>query len=166
MVSLTLYKLSAFTTQHLLITTILLQVYFIITLLLLLQLFWCTWKQELNGQSVNFCFFFNFCGDKSPFCGVTGTLCFGLWLTLPMGFKARVDPSLPAFYSHLCVMILRVNFEFPGQGQSLVPILHLGMVRLLLEWQPNVTSRTTRGRFEPRTLRPKAQRSTNYQLGT
>ena len=36
-------------------------------------------------------FFCNFCGDKSPFCGATGTLCFGLQLTLPMGFKARVD---------------------------------------------------------------------------
>ena len=36
-----------------------------------------------------------FCGDKLPFCGVTSTLCFGLQLTLPMGFKVRVDaPSL------------------------------------------------------------------------
>ena len=32
----------------------------------------------------------------SPFCGTTVTLCFGLWLTLPMGFKARVDAHLPA----------------------------------------------------------------------
>ena len=24
--------------------------------------------------------------EKSPFCGATGTLCFGIWLTLPMGF--------------------------------------------------------------------------------
>ena len=35
-------------------------------------------------------------------------------------------------------MILRVNSEFPCLG--LVPFLHLGMVRLLLEWPPNVTS--------------------------
>ena len=33
------------------------------------------------------------CGNKSPFCG---TLCFGPRLALPMGFKARVDPSSPA----------------------------------------------------------------------
>ena len=42
--------------------------------------------------------------------------------------KARVDPVL---YSHLCLMILRVNSEFPGQG--LVSILHLGIMRLPLE---------------------------------
>ena len=40
-------------------------------------------------------------------------------------------------YSHLHVMILlRVNSEFPGQ--DLVPSLHLGMVRLPLEWPPYV----------------------------
>ena len=37
-----------------------------------------------------------FCADKSPFCGAIGALCFRLWLTLPMGFKARVDTSSPA----------------------------------------------------------------------
>ena len=72
-----------------------------------------------------------FCGDKSPFCAATGTLCFRLQLTLPMGFKARVDPSLSALCSCLNIMILRVNSEFPGLG--LVPILHLGMVRLPLQ---------------------------------
>ena len=36
------------------------------------------------------------CGDKSPFCGATGALCFGLWLTLPMGFKTRVNAPSPA----------------------------------------------------------------------
>ena len=40
-------------------------------------------------------FFFKFCGDKSPFCGATGTLCFRLQLTPSMGFKARVDAPLP-----------------------------------------------------------------------
>ena len=49
--------------------------------------------------------FFYFCGDKSPFCGATGTLCFGLQLTLPMGFKARVDPSSPV----LCYRLLACN---------------------------------------------------------
>ena len=76
-------------------------------------------------------FFKNVYGDKSPFCGATDTLCFELWLTMPMGVKARVDASSPALCSHLCVIILRVNSEFPGLG--LVPILHFGMVRLLLE---------------------------------
>ena len=54
-------------------------------------------------------------------------------------------------------MILIVGSEFPGQ--DLVPILHLGMVRLPLEWPPNVASETA-GRFEPTTSRPKARRST------
>ena len=58
------------------------------------------------------------CGDKSPFCGVTDTLCFRLELTLPLGFKARVDPSSPTLCSCLCVMILRVNSEFPGLDLS------------------------------------------------
>ena len=29
--------------------------------------------------------------DKSPSCGATGALYFGLWLTLPVGLKARMD---------------------------------------------------------------------------
>ena len=34
----------------------------------------------------------HFCVDKSPLCGATGTFCFfTLWLTLPIGFKARMD---------------------------------------------------------------------------
>ena len=104
-----------------------------------------TWKKvviDLKGVSISsqypiiFCIFKSFC--QSSFCGATGTLCFG-WLTLPMDFKARVDPSLPALCSHLHVMILRVNSEFPGLG--LVPVLHLDMMRLLLEWLPHVTSK-------------------------
>ena len=38
-----------------------------------------------------FLFIYFFCSDKSAFCGVTGTFHFGLQLTLPIGFKARVD---------------------------------------------------------------------------
>ena len=61
----------------------------------------------------------NFYGDKSPFCGATGALCFGLQLTLSVDFKARVDSSLPTLCSHLHVMILlRVNSEFPGLDLS------------------------------------------------
>ena len=91
-------------------------------------------------------FFLIFCGDKSPFCGVARILCFRLWLTLPMGFKVRVDPSLLVLYCHLYIMILRVNSEFSGPG--LIPILHLVMVRLPLEWLLIVTSRMA-GRFKP-----------------
>ena len=54
----------------------------------------------------------------SPFCGTTGTLCFILQLTLPMCFKARVDPLSPMLCSRLCVMILKVNSEFPGLDLS------------------------------------------------
>ena len=42
---------------------------------------------------------------SGEFCGFTGNLNFGLWLTLPMGFKARVDAVLPALTSHLCIVI-------------------------------------------------------------
>ena len=93
------------------------------------------------GELMNLFFFF--CGYKSPFCGATGALCFGLWLTLPVGFKARVDPSSPTLYSHLCVMILRV--------------------RVLLEWPPNVTSGIT-GRGRIRTQDLTAQNPTLYRL--
>ena len=64
-------------------------------------------------------------------CGATGTLCFGLQLTLPMGFKARVDALLPVLSVAYTQWILRVNSDFPNQG--LVLILHLGVVRLPLE---------------------------------
>ena len=36
--------------------------------------------------------------DQGPFCGATGTVCFGLWIALPLGFKARVNPSLPVLF--------------------------------------------------------------------
>ena len=32
--------------------------------------------------------------DQDPFCGATGTLCFELWTTLPMSFKARLRSFL------------------------------------------------------------------------
>ena len=32
--------------------------------------------------------------DGGPFCGVTSTFCFWLVVTVPMGFKARMDSSL------------------------------------------------------------------------
>ena len=81
-----------------------------------------------------------------PFCGATGTPCFGLRLTPLMGFKARVDVPSPALNVTCALWILGVNSDFPSQG--LVSILHLGMVRLPQEWPPNVTSGTA-GRFEP-----------------
>ena len=59
-------------------------------------------------------------------CGATGALCFGLWLTLPMGLA---DAPSPALCSRVCLMILRANSDYPGL--VLVPILHLGMVRVL-----------------------------------
>ena len=56
--------------------------------------------------------FLNFCGKKSSFGGATGALCFRIWLTLPMGFKARVDAPLPALFSHSCIMSLKVNPDY------------------------------------------------------
>ena len=68
---------------------------------------------------------------QSPLCGATDNLCFGLWLTLPMGFKARVDVPLPALYSRFCIM--DPSCQLGLLRTDLVQILHLGMGRLLLE---------------------------------
>ena len=52
--------------------------------------------------------FLKFLLDRGSFCGATGTLCFGLQMTLlPMG-KVRVDQSLPVLFCHLHAMIPRV----------------------------------------------------------
>ena len=45
----------------------------------------------------------------SPFCGTTGTLCFGLWFTLPTDFKGRVDAPLPMLDVTCAKWILVVN---------------------------------------------------------
>ena len=49
----------------------------------------------------------------SLFCGATGTLCFGLRLTPPMSFKAKVDAPFPTLYVFLCVMDPRCQLWFP-----------------------------------------------------
>ena len=49
-----------------------------------------------NSRGFTFFFFFKFLLDRGPFCGLTGTLCFGLRMTLSMSFKVRVDWSSPA----------------------------------------------------------------------
>ena len=37
--------------------------------------------------------------DRGLFCGATGTLCFGLWMALLLGFKTRVDSSSPVLFT-------------------------------------------------------------------
>ena len=54
-----------------------------------------------------------FCDNKSPFCGATGTLCFGLRMTLPTGFKTKVDPSSATLCSCLCIMTLLIPRPVP-----------------------------------------------------
>ena len=58
-----------------------------------------------------FCFLFFLCGDKSPFFIAPSALD----LTLPMGFKAWVDVQSHVPFSHLRMIILRVN---PGQART------------------------------------------------
>ena len=65
-----------------------------------------------GNRMYNKSFFFNFCGDKLPFCGVTSTFCFGLWLTLPMGSKARVDTPSPALDVACAQWILLIRYLF------------------------------------------------------
>ena len=53
---------------------------------------WIIESSHVKGFLVkSFPLFFIFCGDKSSFCGPTGTLCFGLRLTLPVGFKLKLN---------------------------------------------------------------------------
>ena len=58
-------------------------------------------------------FFFKNAVTMSPFCGATGTPSFRFRLTLPMGFKARVDAPFPVHNVTCTLWILRVN---SGQG--------------------------------------------------
>ena len=53
-------------------------------------------------------FFSKFLLNRGPFCGETGTLCFGLRITLPMSFKVRVDQSLPMLFCRLPLMMARI----------------------------------------------------------
>ena len=72
----------------------------------------------------------------SPFCGATGTLSFGHMLTLPMGFKARVDAPLHVHCSCLHVLIRRVDSDCPGQGlvYQEIDTLRKSIGRVPLSW--------------------------------
>ena len=47
--------------------------------------------------------FLIFAVTMSPFCGATGTFCFGHQFTVPMDFKAMVDPPLPVLSMSLVI---------------------------------------------------------------
>ena len=66
-------------------------------------------SMPLNHKRENLILLFKFLLDSGPFCGATGTLCFRLWMTLPMGFKARLDSSLLELFCHLRTMIPRAT---------------------------------------------------------
>ena len=73
-------------------------------------------------------------GLFKKFCGATGTLCFGLWVTLSMGFKARLDEPLHSPCS--CLMIPRVISDHARTrtGDLLysglaIPVSHTGWAR-------------------------------------
>ena len=61
----------------------------------------------------------------SPFCGVSGALSFGLRLTPPMGFKARVDAPSPT---------LRVTLHEIGPQSQLWPAGVRTMSLLHVAW--------------------------------
>ena len=106
----------------------------------------------------SFCLFLSFAVTMSPFCGATGTLCFRLWLTPP---NSQGGCTITWALCHWHIMDPQSQLWLPRP--NLVPILHLGMVRLPLEWLPNVTSRTA-GTFEPTTSHPKAHCSTDWAI--
>ena len=63
----------------------------------------CTCKVRICVLKYPSCFFLKkFLLNQGPFCGATGTLCFGLWMTLPVSFKVAMDRSSPAVFYHLC----------------------------------------------------------------
>ena len=79
----------------------------------------CTFSYERDLVSVILVNHFKikkkfFVGSRS-FCGVTGALCFGLRMTLPMGFKARMDSLSPMLFCCLCAAIPSHPW-FPGLG--------------------------------------------------
>ena len=80
-------------------------------------------KRENYARKSKYFFFLNFCRDKSPFYRATGILCFEIQLTLPMGFKARVDAPLPVLYSHLRIMDPQSQLWLsrPGPGPNFTP---------------------------------------------
>ena len=108
--------------------------------------FWICWKKKIYSKKKYYSkwvpyFFKKLLRWQCPhFVDQWYALCFGLRLTSPMGFEARVGAPLPVLSvcaSSSCTLGDNSNFF----SQCLVPIVHLGM-RLLLEWPPNVNSKT------------------------
>ena len=56
--------------------------------------------------------------DRGSFCEATGTLCFGLGMTLPMSFKVGVDRSFPVLFCHLYSVIPRVISGCQGRASN------------------------------------------------
>ena len=83
-----------------------------------------TFPSSVRKKMWNLLLFLDFCGEKSPFCGAPSTLCFGLWLTLPMGFKAKVDASLSPVCNGTPESTLTV------QDRAWLDFFYLSMVRL------------------------------------
>ena len=117
-------------------------------------------RNHLNCSKSNvyWCLFLIFFGDRSLFCGATGTLCFGLWLILPMGFKSQGRSII------ICTLLLLAQND--PQSQFCIP--RTGPGPIFVPWYGEATTIVTTqchiwmaGRFEPRTLQPKAWRSTN-----
>ena len=78
----------------------------------------------------------------SPFGAATSSICFKLWLTLPVNFKARVDAPLLSFAHN------------DPESQLLLPRLDpcpnfipWSITRVIVQWHE------TAGRFEPTTPR-------------
>ena len=79
---------------------------------------------------------FLFCGDKSAFCGATGTLCFGLRLTLPMGFKAQGGCTITCSICCLCIMDSQSQLWIPrpGPGPNFTPLYGEATARETAQW--------------------------------
>ena len=68
-------------------------------------------------------YYFKFLLDQGPFCVDTGTLCLRLRMTLPMGFKVRVDSSLHMLFCCLCITIPRIISGCQDQVSNRIPPL-------------------------------------------
>ena len=69
----------------------------------------CTFGRLFDGKT-SWCFFTilrTFLLGRGPFCIATGALYFGLQMTLPTGFKVRVDSLSPGLFCHLRATVPR-----------------------------------------------------------
>ena len=95
--------------------------------------------QNINIKFWNRNLSFSILLDRGPSRRAPGTPCFRSGMTLPMGFKAKVESWLPALFCRLCTMIPRsisgcwdwaLNLGSLPSETSMIPLYQLGLTFL------------------------------------